>query len=70
MSKFSAADVESTARRAGWSITPERAAQIAVTAAPRIEAFEPVRQRLAFEDDAAAFVAALIESAPREGAGT
>ncbi len=67
MSKFSAADVESTARRAGWVITPERAAQIAATAAPRIEAFERVRSQLTFEDDAAAFAAALVETMPGKG---
>lgn len=68
MSKFSAADVESTARRAGWAITPERAAQIAATSAPRIEAFERVRAQLTFEDDAAAFAAALLETMPgKEG---
>lgn len=67
MSKFSAVDVESTARRAGWAITPERAGQIAATAAPRIEAFERVRSRLTFEDDAAAFAAALVETMPEQG---
>jgi hypothetical protein len=67
MSKFSAADVESTARRAGWAVTPERAVQIAATAAPRIEAFGRVRARLTFEDDAAAFAAALLESMPAKG---
>jgi len=62
MIKFSAIDVESTARRAGWVITPERAAQIAVTAAPRIEAFERVRSRLTFEDEVAGFAATLVET--------
>ena len=62
MVKFSATDVESTARRAGWAITPERAAQIAATAGPRIEAFERVRARLTFEDEVAGFAAALIET--------
>lgn len=65
MSKFSAADVESTARRAGWVITPERAEQIAATAAPRIEAFGHIKARLTFEDDAAAFAAALVETMPK-----
>lgn len=67
MSKFSAVDVESTARRAGWAITPERAGQIAATATSRIEAFERVRARLTFEDDAAAFAAALVEGMPKQG---
>ena len=62
MAKFSATDVESTARRAGWAITPERAAQIAATAGPRIEAFERVRARLTFEDEVAGFAAALVET--------
>jgi len=62
MTKFSATDVESTARRAGWALTPERAAQIAATAAPRIEAFERVRSRLTFEDEVAGFAAALVET--------
>ena len=68
MNKFSAADVESTARRAGWAITPERAEQIAATAAPRIEAFGRIKARLTFEDDAAAFAAALVETMPKVGA--
>jgi len=62
MTKFSATDVESTARRAGWALTPERAAQIAATAAPRIEAFERVRSRLTFKDEVAGFAAALVET--------
>ena len=68
MSKFSAADVESTARRAGWAITTERAEQIAATSAPRIEAFGRIKARLTFEDDAAAFAAALVETMPKVGA--
>ena len=62
MTKFSATDVESSARRAGWALTPERAAQIAATAGPRIEAFERVRARLTFEDEVAGFAAALVET--------
>ncbi len=62
MTKFSATDVESTARRVGWALSPERAAQIAATAAPRIEAFERVRSRLTFEDEVAGFAAALVET--------
>lgn len=62
MTKFSATDVESTARRVGWAITAERAAQIAATAGPRIEAFERVRARLTFEDEVAGFAAALVET--------
>lgn len=66
MSKFSAEDVESTARRAGWDISPERARQIAATAAPRIEAFGRIKAGLTFEDDAAAFAAALVETMPSD----
>lgn len=60
---LTAQDIESTARRAGWTITPERAAQIAATAAPRVATFEKVRERLAFEDDAEAFARALVDTA-------
>jgi hypothetical protein len=52
MTELTAEDIESTARRAGWKITPERAAQIAVGAAPRIAAFDRVRHNLSFDDDA------------------
>lgn len=69
MSRFSASDVESTACRAGWSISPERAKQIADIAGPRIEAFERIRSRLTFEDDAAAFTAALVDAAQAEESG-
>ena len=62
MSDFSRSDVQSTARRVGWSISAERAAQIAATAAPRIDAFERVRARLTFEDEVAGFAAALVET--------
>ena len=62
MSKFSASDVESTARRAGWTLTAERATQIVASAGPRIEAFERIRACLTFDDDAAGFAAALQET--------
>ncbi len=68
MSKLTAADVESSARRAGWAVSPERALQIAASAAPRIEAFARIRATLTFEDDAAAFAAALLETASIAGA--
>lgn len=64
MHKISAEDVMSTARRAGWSISPERAAQIAATAAPRLESFERVRATLGFEDEPAGFTAALLAAGP------
>ena len=62
MSEFSAKDVESTARRVGWQVSTERVAQIAATAGPRIEAFGRIRARLTFEDEAAGFAAALIDT--------
>ena len=62
MSELSASDVESTARRVGWTLAAERAAQIAATAGPRVEAFERIRERLTFEDEAAGFAAALQET--------
>lgn len=67
MHKLSAEDVMSTARRAGWSISPERAAQIAATAAPRLESFERVRAALGFEDEPAGFAAALLAARPAAG---
>ena len=68
MRKLTASDVESTARRAGWAVSPERALQITASAAPRIEAFARIRATLTFEDDAAAFAAALLDTASDAGA--
>lgn len=62
---LSAEDILSTARRAGWSVTPERAAQIAATAAPRIAVFERLRSTLTFEDEAS-IATALQETRYRE----
>ncbi|MFN0163610.1 MAG: hypothetical protein ACKVQQ_20460 [Burkholderiales bacterium] len=62
MPELTAEDVLSTARRAGWQISVERAGQIAATAAPRIAAFEALRRGLGFEDDAADFARALLET--------
>ena len=62
MSKLTALDVESTARRVGWTLAAERAAQIVASAGPRIEAFERIRARLTFDDDAGGFAAALQET--------
>lgn len=66
MSTLSAADILAAAQRAGWSISPARAAEIAAAAGPRLDAFEPARARLTFDDDAAGFIAALLDT--REGA--
>lgn len=60
---LTAEDIESTARRAGWTLGSGRAAQIAATAGPRLATFERVRARLEFEDDAEAFDRALIDIA-------
>ena len=65
---LTAEDIESTARRAGWSLGPGRATQIAATAGPRVAAFERVRARLGFEDDAEAFNRVLIETSQSESA--
>ncbi|MBL8379624.1 MAG: hypothetical protein JNM79_17280 [Burkholderiales bacterium] len=62
MSELTAEDVLSTARRAGWQVSAERAAQIAATAAPRITAFEALRASLGFEYDGADFARALLET--------
>lgn len=51
MSKLTPEDVLSTARRAGWVISAERAQQIATTAGPAVEKFAEVRTRLQFDDD-------------------
>lgn len=69
MREFSSLDVESTARRVGWAISTERAAQIAATAAPRIAAFARVRSRLSFEDEVAGFASALVETMRGKEAG-
>jgi hypothetical protein len=60
MHKLTAQDVLASARRAGWSITAERAAEIAAGAAPYLETFERIRARLTLDDDAAGFTAALV----------
>jgi hypothetical protein len=60
-------DVLASARRAGWRITAERAAEIAAGAAPYLETFERIRARLTLDDDVAGFSAALVAtSRPRE----
>ncbi len=51
MSKLTAEDVLSTARRIGWTITVERAQQIAATASPAVEKFAEARTRLNFDHD-------------------
>lgn len=58
--KLTAQDVLASARRAGWSLTEERAAEIARGATPYLEAFERVRGRLTLDDNAAAFAVALV----------
>jgi hypothetical protein len=51
MSKLTAEDILSNARRTGWAITPERAQQIAATAGPTVEKFAEARARLTFDHD-------------------
>lgn len=60
MSKLTADEILAAAGRAGWSISPARAAEIVLAAAPRLDGFEPARAQLAFDDDAAGFTAALL----------
>ncbi len=66
MSTLTAEEILAAAKRAGWAVSPARAAEIAVAAGPRLAAFEPVRAQLTFDDDAAGFIAALL--AARDGA--
>lgn len=64
---LTAQDVLASARRAGWKITVERAAEIAAGAAPYLETFERMRARLTLDDDVAGFSAALVAAGrPRE----
>ena len=51
MIELTAEDIDANARRAGWKISGERAAQIAATQALRLAAFNRVRTSLAFDDD-------------------
>jgi hypothetical protein len=46
-----AEDIERAAQRAGWTLAPGRAEQIAAAAAPRLAAFAAARDSLAFDDD-------------------
>ena len=66
MSTLTAEEILAAAKRAGWAVSPARAAEIVATAGPRLDAFEPLRAQLTFDDDAAGFIAALL--ATREGA--
>jgi hypothetical protein len=66
MSQLTDEDILAAAARAGWSVTRERAGQIAAAGAPRIEAFERVRAQLTFDEDAASFAAALLATRASE----
>lgn len=66
MSTLTAADILATAQRAGWHISPERAAEIAAAANVRIGTFDRARAQLTFEDEAAGFAAALVAEAYKE----
>jgi len=51
MDRPTAEDIESAAQRAGWTLAPGRAEQIAAAAAMRVAAFSAARDSLAFDDD-------------------
>ena len=68
MSTLTGEDVLATAKRAGWTITPTRAAEIAAAANSRIVAFDKARAGLTFDDDAAGFAAALLTTSQAEAA--
>ena len=68
MSTITAEDLLVAARRAGWTISPERAQQLADAARPKLEAFERARARLAFDDEVADFMAELHAAKSRKGA--
>jgi methenyltetrahydromethanopterin cyclohydrolase len=51
MDRPTAEDIERAAQRAGWTLAPGRAAQIAAAAAPRLAAFAAARDSLDFDDD-------------------
>ncbi|HEY4375254.1 MAG TPA: hypothetical protein VGN52_25245 [Burkholderiales bacterium] len=68
MSTLNAADILATAQRAGWHISPERAAEIAAAANSRISTFDRARAQLAFEDEVAGFAAALLAERQPGGA--
>lgn len=61
MSTLTADDILATAKRAGWQITPARAAEIAAAANVRIGTFDRARAQLTFDEDAAGFAAALLD---------
>jgi hypothetical protein len=67
MSVLTGDDILAAAARAGWTITPERAAELAAAGAPRIEAFERARAQLTLDHDAAGFAAALLATRYVEG---
>jgi len=68
MSTLSGDDVLAAAQRAGWSITPARAAEIVAAASPRLATFERARAQLTFDEDAAGFAAALLALRQEEAA--
>ena len=52
MSEISAEDILVAARRVGWTVAAERAAQIAAIAGPAIRKFADARATLDFDTDA------------------
>jgi len=63
MSTLTGEDILATAKRAGWSVTPARAEEIAAAANSRITAFDNIRAELTFDEDAASFMTLLVASA-------
>jgi hypothetical protein len=60
MSTLTGEDVLATAKRAGWSVSPARAGEIAAAANSRITSFDKLRAQLTFDEDAAGFMTTLI----------
>lgn len=67
MSTLTGEDVLATAKRAGWSISPTRAEEIAAAANSRITSFDRIRAELTFDDDAAGFMTTLVALKQEEG---
>jgi hypothetical protein len=67
MSTLTGEDVLATAKRAGWSISPSRAEEIAAAANSRITSFDRIRAELTFDEDAAGFMTTLVALKQEEG---
>ena len=60
MSTLTAEDILANAKRAGWTISAERAGEIAAAANSRITSFDKIRAQLTFDEDAAGFMTTLV----------